>query len=116
MLRIQRSRALGWRMPSNTISCSRPGTYGNPFPFGPDCVLKTAKESVDAFRHSAESAMRQIPESRRMLEKLRGHNLACWCKLCPEHKAGKPLNLRCEACAPCHVDALGEILAGMRDA
>lgn len=30
-IRIQRSRKKGWRMPENTVSCTRPGMFGNPF-------------------------------------------------------------------------------------
>ena len=30
-VRIQRSRAKGWKMPENTIAVTRPGPFGNPF-------------------------------------------------------------------------------------
>jgi hypothetical protein len=40
---------------------------------------------------------------------LSGKNLACWCKLCPAHTAGKPFDVICEDCAPCHVDVLGPL-------
>lgn len=40
---------------------------------------------------------------------LRGKNLACWCGLCPEHQAGKPFDVDCPSCAPCHVDVLGPL-------
>jgi hypothetical protein len=42
-------------------------------------------------------------------EMLRGKNLACWCKLCPAHADGKPFDVHCDACAPCHTDPLGKI-------
>lgn len=42
---------------------------------------------------------------------LRSKNLACFCRLCPNHAAtGKPLDEHCPDCAPCHVDVLGEIV------
>lgn len=40
---------------------------------------------------------------------LRGHNLACFCHLCPAHALGKPFDLVCVDCAPCHADRLGMI-------
>lgn len=40
---------------------------------------------------------------------LRGHDLACWCRCCPEHADGLPLGVTCEACEPCHADVLLEI-------
>jgi hypothetical protein len=30
-IRIQRKRTKGWKMPENTIDCTRPGPWGNPF-------------------------------------------------------------------------------------
>lgn len=45
----------------------------------------------------------------RCRDELGNHDLACWCRLCPEHKAGKPFGVKCEACAPCHADVLGII-------
>lgn len=37
---------------------------------------------------------------------LRGHDLACWCALCPAHTDGKPFDVECADCAPCHADFL----------
>lgn len=36
-------------------------------------------------------------------------NLACWCRLCAEHKDGKPPGVMCQACDPCHADVLLEV-------
>ena len=33
-------------------------------------------------------------------KELGGMNLACWCRLCPAHAAGKPLGVQCDACEP----------------
>jgi hypothetical protein len=30
-IRIKRSRSAGWKKPPNTVNCTRPGRYGNPF-------------------------------------------------------------------------------------
>ena len=50
MIRIQRRRAKGWRMPANTIYVGRPTIYGNPFrvpfPYGE----RERQEAVDLFR------------------------------------------------------------------
>ena len=45
--RIQRKRVKGWRMPDNTVSVTRPGRWGNPFPVSGHRV---AAESVALFR------------------------------------------------------------------
>lgn len=39
---------------------------------------------------------------------LRGKNLACFCRLCERHQAGKPFAETCPDCDPCHADPLGE--------
>jgi hypothetical protein len=41
--------------------------------------------------------------------RLRNHNLACFCHLCPAHASGKALGVVCAECDPCHVDPLLEI-------
>ena len=39
-----------------------------------------------------------------------GRNLACWCDLCPIHgRTGKPTDVACSDCAPCHADVLLEL-------
>src|SRR5690242_7428440 len=38
--RIQRKREKGWKMPTNTVSVTRPGKFGNPFDFrSSDCCF-----------------------------------------------------------------------------
>lgn len=98
-VRIQRKRTKGWRMPSNTVSVTRPGKWGNPFRISdgscthPDCgpgshPPTTAQNAVDAFRRWV------TPEyAERARSELRGKNLACFCKLSE----------------PCHADVLLEI-------
>ena len=111
-IRIQLSRAKGWRMPPNTVKVSRPSIWGNPFSVA---ALRDAGFSgsdgglavicVNSFRGwlagsdrdwmgpqseaAREAILARLPE-------LRGRNLACWCK---------------PGC-PCHADVLLEIANG----
>jgi len=62
--------------------------------------------AVLRFRRWARSELSPL---RLVIKNLHGCNLAGWCRLCPAHAAGKPLDVQCGACAPCHVDVLGEL-------
>lgn len=103
-VRIQRSRARGWRMPAGTVSVTRPGKWGNPYPVDPIGIelsmrlfASTAEgvwdpsnigpEVADDVRtrlYDAHCAWRKrlgyhpIEAAR---HELRGKNLACWCAL-----------------------------------
>lgn len=106
-IRVQLSRAKGWRMPPNTVKVDRSTPWGNPFnmaaaiDWGFATKDSAASVVVDCFRawvpggHQAESLW-QGPQSDaarapfKDLSRLRGKNLACWCKLG----------------APCHADVL----------
>ena len=100
-IRIQRSRAKGWKMPADTVIVSRPSRYGNPFRVGRD---GTAEECVAKFRAHWERALeiaQMPPRSPPMpfnnpifLGPLVGKNLACWCALDQ----------------PCHADVLLDIV------
>jgi hypothetical protein len=111
-IRVQLSRAKGWRMPPNTVKVTRPGPWGNPFVvwFGADAFgvdrwhvshgschwpapTKEAATALAVQKH--EHWLRswladQIVAPRHVLHELRGKNLACWCKVG----------------TPCHADAL----------
>ena len=125
--RIQRKRTAGWRMPPNTVCVTRPGRWGNPYivsEFG-----LTAEQAVFLFRRALEGYWNpatidfldeverrvvyrvwcESPRADDARAELRGKNLACWCRLCDEHADGKPFDVACPDCAPCHVDVLGEI-------
>lgn len=109
-VRIQLSRAKGWRMPEGAISVARPTVFGNPFTVH-DCREagyrgtdeELAARCVSAFRVWLGPMWRTNwdgPESEAAraallsrLSDLRGKNLACWCKLG----------------SPCHADVLLEI-------
>jgi len=96
---IQRRRAKGWQMPAGAIYVGRPTGFGNPFKVGMD---GTAQRCVDLYGYllagnlclsskatvdDQKAALKFVAEH---LEELRGHDLACWCRL------GKP----------CHRDIL----------
>lgn len=112
-VRIQRSRAKGWKMPEGAVYVGRPTDFGNPFPvdvYGQDGAVDRFRRwlttGMSAYEMSTSSrcdpySNRVDPPSlvivRRWLEngfpKLRGKDLACWC----------PLD------QPCHADVLLEI-------
>jgi len=117
--RIQRKRTKGFRLPPNTVCCTRPGKFSNPFKIGGwykiggdsgirgiqwswvQCYLpnepgytliETPEQSVAMFRKWALQRTRDNPK---WLDELRAADfLACFC----------PLD------AACHVDTLLEIL------
>lgn len=78
--RIQRKRTKGWRMPEGAVYVGRGSIWGNPLLVG---QAYTLAEAVALFEAHC------IPEPG-LKEKLRGHDLACWC----------PLD------QPCHADVL----------
>lgn len=110
-IRIQLSRAKGWRMPPDTISVSRgPGrTFGNPFTVadarhagirGDDSALSAfvVRCFGDWLRGDRQNWMGNESDAAAAailarLPELRGKNLACWC----------PIG------APCHADVLLEL-------
>lgn len=116
-VRVQRKRTKGFKMLPNAVYVGRPTKFGNRFAVAPLRDLeghyadytknvdlwdkwpcKNAATAVDAFRKM------QIPSLD--LSELRGKDLACWCHLCDKHKDGKPMDVDCPDCAPCHVDVL----------
>jgi hypothetical protein len=103
-VRIQLSRRKGWRMPPNTVKVDRGTLYGNPFPLSYFDGDKDA--CVAHFRELAEAQ-----PMRGLIRNLEGKNLACWCALCAAHKEGKPFDVECGDCSPCHSDVLGDLAA-----
>jgi len=93
-IRVQLSRAKGWRMPPNTVKVDRSTRWGNPYQGGHDGDGDRAY-LVGLFR-----AYLSRPEQAALVEvavnHLRGKNLACWCP--PDQ--------------PCHADVLLEIANG----
>jgi hypothetical protein len=109
--RIQRKRTKGYRMPPETVSVTRPGVFGNPFPvdvygalIATDRFRRWITGNMSALEMSQSSRADQwgganvslVTVRRWMLDempKLRGKNLACFC----------PLD------APCHANVLLEL-------
>lgn len=110
-VRVQLSRAKGWKLPPNTVVVSRPTKWGNPFVVGKngpaaECVLKY-KAMLGGFMCLCDEPTMGHQElaclyARENIKTLRGKNLACWCRIGqPCHAdvlmavaAGKPLDLR----------------------
>jgi len=103
-------RTAGWRKPAEAIYCGRPSLFGNPFPVsvhGREKAVELHRRwlggSMSAEEMKELSAADHLPEAislvdlRRMvldrLQELRGHDLACWCRLDQ----------------PCHADVLLEL-------
>lgn len=111
--RIQRKRVKGYKLPPNTICCTRPGRFGNRFTVGmyfrkvtPDWSVWTSgtapcfgNEVVRDLEHSLalfdEYATARVKWDKQWLEPLRKADFAaCWCRL--ENK--------------CHVDIILRLL------
>jgi hypothetical protein len=106
-VRVQLSRAKGWRMPPNTVKVDRSTRWGNQIVVGSERGIGyrpwTADDAVAAFREDMEYAVAsERPDGSEplSLEPLRGRNLACWCKLSD----------------PCHADVLLELANADRSA
>jgi hypothetical protein len=72
------------------VNVARPTRWGNPYKIGVD---GPASRCVALFRRFAVRAAKSVPEWREDLGKLRGKNLACWCR----------------AGTPCHAGVLLEL-------
>jgi hypothetical protein len=99
-VRVQLSRAKGWRMPPNTVKCARPSRWGNPFPvkefglflslalfenamrgFWSPSLFDGAQDlDIDlAYRLHCEFRKRHGHQPEAHVRELRGQNLACFC-------------------------------------
>jgi len=111
--RIQRKRTKGWRMPAGCIYVGRPTVFGNPYKTADE--FRTLIEAIIGFSGQSEfhkTTLREFSHVYYMvgrLEELRNKDLCCWCKLCDAHRDGKPFDVECPDCDPCHADPLGEI-------
>lgn len=97
-VRVQLSRAKGWRMPPNTVKVDRSTKWGNPWTVA-DCD-GSAAEAVRMFRSRFIGPLAGLANHGSYIAliaaeigELRGKNLACWCALD----------------APCHADTLLEL-------
>lgn len=117
-MRLQRSRRKGARLVSPDgraiVCCTRPNRFCNPFAPGKTvegfCAIN-ADDSLERYR-SWIHELNQSSLRTAIVCELRFAHLACYCKLCEKHANGKPLNVACPDCKPCHVDCIGEILYG----
>ena len=120
--RLQLRRAKGWRLPPGSVSVARPTHWGTPYRVGRDgdaaeCVRRY-RDYLLPYRHGMALDVLLLSEDNMLAAQndLRGLDLACWCRLCPEHKDGKPLGVECANCAPCHADVLLRIANDFADA
>lgn len=110
-IRVQLSRAKGWRLPPNTVVVDRRSQWGNPFRVGETVqrfsreaicetiVVRDRAHAVALHREWIELSNRQWPAiMRSAYEPLLGKNLACWCPLTE----------------PCHADVLLELVNAPR--
>ena len=95
MIRIQRRRAKGWRMPAGAVYVGRPSKWGNPF----NVTARNNREyAIERYRRMiAYDDRTWLSEVRkRWWAPIRDATaLVCWC----------PLD------QPCHADVLIELLA-----
>ncbi len=124
--RIQRRRSKGWKMPEGAIYVGRPTKSGNPVKVSRLLSEESAKnlysylvwphEEGEKDLDNREKFYLRVARARwkpvsleQIISELRGKDLVCWCHLCSTHKDGKPFNIVCSNCTPCHADILGEI-------
>ena len=103
-VRLQRKRTKGAKLPNDCIIVTRPGRFSNPFKVGMYAGYNAANAVKDYRRwidrdgtvRSCDGVFGKPPSCEEIQEKLRGKDLACWCKLDQ----------------PCHADVLLEIANG----
>lgn len=83
-VRIQLSRAKGWRMPPNAVRVCRPTIFGNPYTIED----MGRHDAVEAYRRWVTGPLWDDPymreeqlKLRASIPGLRGKDLACWCRL-----------------------------------
>ena len=84
--RIQRRRVKGWRLPAEAVIVTRPTKWGNPFRVTAE---RSRREVVVAYSIWIEMPD-QLGLRNEIKRELRGHDLACWCRVDK----------------PCHADVL----------
>jgi len=116
-VRVQRRRTKGWKTPPNTVYAGRPGEWGNRYVIGESfehvdgatVTVRDAAHAVQLWEEWFAYQDRHFHVNRQAQSIIGGSNLSCWCALCPKHAAGKPFDVECADCAPCHTDPLGRI-------
>lgn len=98
---------------------TRATAFGNPFKFVRDegCMVFGTREGAEVVA-LYRTWLCDDPAGQAMAERIRqelaGHNVACFCRLCPQHAMGLPLGEACQECAPCHGDPVLQVAAGRR--
>ena len=98
-IRIQTKRTAGFKLPENTVYVGRPSIFGNPYRPGDYLehfdgdMAKAQAACVESFRGWLDGSVEGREMKIVFKAKLRGKNLACWCK----------------PGTPCHADVLLEI-------
>lgn len=136
--RIQLSRRKGYKKPAGAVVCSRPTKWGNWYRLTKvrwhngktvwsvvdvdaprearhaqafDRELEARQDAVGAFEEDLDGGY--VPEFVDDVKReLAGKSLCCWCRLCPKHKEGRPWDVECSDCPPCHVDILLRVANG----
>lgn len=137
-MRLRYSRRPGAKLVSpdyrDFVCCTRAGKWGNPYIVGKaiqtipysavvegdetriiekeiefDAPL-AAGECVKLYESWLLNSPFGLMRKRQAERDLIGLHLACYCKLCDAHANGKPLDVDCPDCKPCHVDVIGRIL------
>lgn len=109
MIRIQRRRTKGWRMPEGAVYVGRPTRWGNPYDASSYSAFYEPEQiprlMVSDFRGLVEGRFDRLEETRphpsidEIRAELRGKDLACWC----------PLTYPDGTIVPCHADVLLEL-------
>ena len=90
LIRVQRKRTKGFKLPENTVCVTRGTKFGNPFKVG-DPLIPTNKEAVSLYKNwlNLQQVYYNImadkyfepPTEADIVKALRGKNLACYCGL-----------------------------------
>jgi hypothetical protein len=110
-VRVQRSRAHGWRKPAGCIYVGRPTVWGNPFSVAVHGAARATElyrrwvdgnlttDELNTLQHCLGPHISLITARKWLLARLpelRGQDLCCWC----------PLTTSDGDHVPCHVDPL----------
>jgi len=119
-VRLQLSRRKGFSLQAHSravngllaVNVAWPFPGGNPFVVGQDgdrqeCVYMHARLLASyvcmSSKATVEAQKAHIKWVRDSRSRLKGQNIACWCRLCPRHKlTGLPIGNGCTDCGPCH--------------
>lgn len=109
-VRLQRSRARGWRMPEGAVYVGRPTRWGNPFRH-PDPA-----QAVAAYRRLLQGGTRSFAIEPGGLQFARDAHPDTlhwawldWARLCLRDLRGRDLVCWCPLDQPCHADVLLEL-------